>query len=223
MRFQPSRHSYGAVDAPVGGRPTWEQLKTYPVLKKGDADAGNKAGRGGSYVPPAAGGTLYKGLVAEVQRLLGLSTVDGYFGSDTEKAVLAANVAMGEDPSYTGVNTGLDPDRVSLATWAYLYNILPSDAPAASTSATAAVPSTSTVTTTPGTGAAAPSTGGSSKAGGAAPTKRTGEKVSARVAARQAKQQSREMWKNIALWGGVAVVGIGAVTLIVKSLGKEGN
>lgn len=222
MRFQPSRHSYGAVDAPVGGRPTWEQLKTYPVLKKGDADAGNKAGSGGKYLPPAAGGTLYKGLVAEVQRLLGLSTVDGYFGGDTEKAVLAANAKMGDDPVYARYTTGLNPEQVSLATWASLYSIVPVDAPAASTPAAATTSSTPAVTT-PGAVAAAPSTGGSPKAGGAAPAKRTGEKVSGRVAARQAKQQSREMWKNIALWGGVAVVGIGAVTLIVKSLGKEGN
>ena len=221
MRFQPSRHSYGAVDAPVGGTPTWAQLTDYPVLKKGDADAGNKAGKSGAYVPPASGGALYNGLVAEVQRLLGI-TADGYFGGDTEKAVLAANARAGENSAYLS-RIVTDTEMVWPVTWAYLYKVLPVDTPAASTTTTAAA-SESAATAVPGTSTAATTgTTASAKRGGAAPVKRTGEKVSARVAARQAKQQSREMWKNIALWGGVAVVGIGAVTLIVKSLGKEGT
>lgn len=37
------------------------------------------------------------------------------------------------------------------------------------------------------------------------------------------KADSREMWKKVALWGGVGFVGIGTVVLLVRALGKEGK
>jgi hypothetical protein len=230
MRFQPSQHSYGVVDAPSGTTPAWEQLKEYPRLKSGDADAGNKAGKGGKYLAPKSGRSLYKGMVAELQRLLvgeGYEVAqDGYFGDLTEKAVIALNSdKVKEDVSYN--YQAIQPEIVGIETWGYLYNVLPTKASApassttsASSAATASVASPSDVSA-PVPASPDAKTSPEKKAG--APPKRTGEKIASRIAARQAQQESREMWKNVALWGGVAVAGIGAVILIAKSLGKEGN
>ena len=229
MRFRPShlsRTGYGALDAPLT-KPTWEQLVDYPELQKGDADGSNRAGKGGVYLAPSAGRKAYKGMVAELQRLLKANVspeikVDGWFGDDTKTAVAKVNAKVGEEPTLQRYTTGLNPEAVDRATWAYLYNVIPTTGASPTSSSTTTAPTASggaaevvesvLATVVPGATAGAPKKSVSRRTP-------TGE----RTAARLAKQKSRETWKNVALWGGIAVVGIGAVTLIVKSLGKEGT
>lgn len=226
MRFQPSRHSYGVVDTPSKVTPTWEQLKDYPRLKSGDADAGNKAGKDSKYLAPKSGRALYKGMIAELQRLLvadGYEVAqDGYFGDQTEKAVIALNNKVKENGLYNYL--AIQPEIVGIETWGYLYNVLPptkASAPASSTAAAPPAGTSSASSAAPPAGTSSDTKKSADKKGGGE-TKRGGKLVARREAERQA-EESREMWKNIAIWGGVAVAGIGAVILIVKSLGKEGN
>ena len=166
-------------------------------------------------------------MVAELQRLLvreGYDVAqDGYFGDQTEKAVIALNRdKVKEDVSYN--YQAIQPEIVGIETWGYLYNVLPTkaSAPASSTPSSSSAPASA-----PAASGGAPASSTSSDAKKSADkkgseSKRGGKLVARREAERQA-EESREMWKNVAIWGGVAVAGIGAVILIVKSLGKEGN
>jgi len=228
MRFQPSQHSYGGFPEVDAALTFFSQASASPsklTLQKNDSDSQNTGGQSGA----PAGNKRFSGEVKHLQNLLreaGLLTAEatGLFWTATEEAVKRANREL--VPAFraavpTAPDAPMNSAVAEAVTWAALVWKISPDAQAALRGASTASDSTSTASS----GTAATTAAGGEKKPGAkkgGETKRGGKLVARREAERQA-EESREMWKSVALWGGVAVAGIGAVILIVKSLGKEGT
>jgi hypothetical protein len=113
----PMLGGYGAFTL----NPTYEDLKTYPVLSKGDSDKGAEGGN-----------KKWSGEVRALQILLNKTfdatlVEDGWFGTATEKVVTGGD---GEDGLAGAMadaadNRNAKAGKVGLNEWAYLYDKLP--------------------------------------------------------------------------------------------------